>query len=387
MRTDLTPESDPDENLTADLDWLADESEVNPGWLRIQAAEVYDILRAGLNSQHHYRRTLQVIVGFIAPVVADDVWKPWFDRIADMLETPLEGNPYEAAVCEATAKFREQVGVYGRLKQVRPAQVDALLQAHITLFRAVIYLHGFKLPQQLIDQAITVARQLNDHIERSKLFQTLALYYFHAEDASLAESYAKLALSEYEFIEHTVGSLDAALTMAAICRGSLRYSRAEYFIQRVIDMHLPLQRDKRLATLFYEYAANCYLNDKFDTALSYYQRALEIYEEFDARYQITMTHHALALVYIHLREYEKAKALVLDARQQWEVLGNQYEWVNSFFVEADLELKRGERSLGVKKLRYAIDMAYTTLEDTPARENLVNSIRDHIERHMMVAVH
>ncbi len=379
MRTDLTPASDPDENLTADLDWLADESEVNPGWLRTQAAEVYDILRAGLNSHHHYRRTLQVIVGFIAPVVADDGWKSWFDRIADMLATPLEGNPYEAAVCEATAKFREQVGIYGRLKQVRSDNVDALLQAHITLFRAVIYLHGFKLPQQLIDQAITVAQFLDDHIERSKLFQTLALYYSHAEDASLAESYAKLALSEYEFIEHTVGSLDAALTMAAICRGSLRYSRAEYFIKRVIDMHLPLQRDKRLATLFYEYAANCYLNDKFDIALNYYQRALAIYEEFDARYQITMTHQAMSLVYIHLGEYAIAEALVLDAREQWEVLGNQYEWVNSFFVEADLELKRGNQILGWRLLRHTVDLANTVLEDSPSRDTLLRLIREYQE--------
>ncbi|MCC6803608.1 MAG: tetratricopeptide repeat protein [Anaerolineae bacterium] len=389
MFTDDPSGSDPNYSLTDDLVWIADAVDVNPAWLRSHSQDVYASLRAGLESKPHYTSAIECVVELIALVVTDDAWKEWFDPIADMMAAhPIDDNNlFEKYFREVVADFRGLVGVYGRLNRVRPAQVDALLQAYIRLFKALIYKHGLELPKPLIDQSLHTASTLDDHIERSRLNHTLALYFLHYGDFPSAEAYARLALNEYEFIEDPGGALDAALSMAVICRNGLRFARAEYFVQRVIDLHPPTHCDKRLATLCYEYAANCYVRDEFAQALDYYQQALGMFEALETPFEVAMCHHALSLVYIQLGNFAEAERLILLARQQWEALGNLYDWVSSFFVEADLELKRGERSLGVKKLRYAIDMAYTTLEDTPARENLVNSIRDHIERHMMVAVH
>lgn len=387
MFTDDRSESDPSNSLADDLVWIADAADVNPDWLRSHSQEVYASLRAGLKSKPHYTLAIKCIVEMIALVVTDDGWKAWFDPIADIMAAhPIDDNNlFERHFRAVVADFRDLVGVYGRLGKVRPAQVDALLQAYIKLFKALVYKHGLELPKSLIDQSLHTAHVLDDHIERSKLNHTLALYFLHYGDFPSAEAYARLALNEYEFIEDPTGALDAALSMAVICRNGLRFARAEYFVQRVIDQHPPTHCDKRLATLCYEYAANCYVRDEFALALDYYQRALTMFQTLETPFEVAMCHHALSLVYIHVGDFAEAERLIMLARQQWETLGNLYDWVSSYFVEADLELQRGERSLGIKKLRYAIDMAYTTLEETPARENLIASIRDHIERQLMVA--
>ena len=389
MFGDISHESDPNQSLTDDLNWLADAVDGNHTWLQSYPKKVYAILRAGMGSEYHYKRTVEIVVEFIALVVTDDAWKTWFEPIVDLVATyPIhDGNLFETGLREVITDFRDLVGVYERLNSVRPVQVDELLQAYIKLFRVLTYKHAFKLPETLIDQSLQVAQELGDHMENAKLHQTLALYFVHYGDFDMAEPYAKLALNEYEFIEDFTGAVDAALTMAVICRDSLRFARAEYFIKRVIEMRPPTQHDKRFATLCYEFAVSCYLRGKYDLALSYYQRALTIFEDLGAPYQITMTWQALAQVYIRFRDFPKAAGLLLDARKQWEQLGNQYEWVNTFFVEADLELQRGDRSLGLKMLRHSVDVAYTTLEESPAREGLLSMIRDHIDVNSEVVAH
>jgi hypothetical protein len=47
-------------------------------------------------------------------------------------------------------------------------------------------------------------------------------------------------------------------------------------------------------------------------------------------------------------------------------------------VEADLELKRGNRLLGIQIMRGAIDKAYTLLKDTYVRDLLIEDIQEHI---------
>lgn len=382
MLSDISPESDPNESLTYDLIWLADTSTDDTDWLRRNSDKVYTYIRAGMSSEYHYTRSVEAVVSFIALIVTNESWNGWFDPIAEIIETITPGNEslFEAGLRAVLAEFRPLAGTYGKLDSARPALIDALLQAYINLFRVVIFRHGFKLHPTLIEQATAVANRLGDHMETAKLNQTLALYYAHYGDADTAEPYAKLAFNKYEFVGDFDGALDTALTMATIYRGRQRLNRADYYIRRAVFNVPPDKRDKRIATLFYEYAAICYRNDRFELALSYYERALAIFEEYEAAYQITMTHQAMSQVYLYLGKFEQAEVLLLNARSQWEALGNRYEWVNTFFIEADLELKRGNRSLGLRMLRQTIDRAYTVLEDIPARETLLTLIRDHIDR-------
>lgn len=381
-------ESDPIRSLMDDLIWIADVTDFNPEWLQSHPERVYASIRAGLESQQHYAPTIRGIIELIVLVVTDDSWKVWFDPIAELIVAHLNdtNNLFEISFREAIGEFRGLVGFYGRLDKVRPVQVDALLQAYIRLIKAMIYRHGLELPETLINQSVRTAQTLDDHIESSRLYQTLALYFVHYGDQETAEAYAKLASSEYEFIEDSTGVLEAGLTMTALYRRSLRFRRAEYFVNRIIDMHTPAQPDLRYATLCYEFAATCYAHDQFELAFNYYQHALAIFETLDAPYHIAMTWQALSQVYTQYGDFPKAESLIRDTRKRWELLGNQYEWVNTFFGEAYLELKRGNRNLGLKQLRETIDLAYKTLDNTPAREALIVSLQEHVERYSAVVV-
>lgn len=380
-------EDDPDEALTYTLVWYGETSIDNPAWLKDNAAAVYATIHTGLNSEYHYPAAVDAILSFVALLVADSAWKDWFEPIAKLVEAhPVQpGNPFQIGIREVIGEFRHLDGIYGNLAGENAIRVELLLKAYVKLFTAMAFKHGCLVPPVIHEQALRVADRLGDHIETSNLRQTLALYYTHYGDAEVAESYAKLAFNDSEFIEDSLTALNAGLTMATIYRDRQNLKRAEYFIARAIRHIQPGQRDKVIANVYYEYAAICYRLGKLDDAMLYYEHALSIYEEQKLDHHITMTRQAMAMVHIYQGDFAKAEAMLYEARSGWEILGNDYEWVNTFFVEADIEIQRGSTHRGVRMLRQTIDKAYTRLPDTPARETLIGLIQAHIEKYAELA--
>jgi tetratricopeptide (TPR) repeat protein len=231
----------------------------------------------------------------------------------------------------------------------------------------------------LLDQALDVGKRLGDHVEQDKLFQAIAIYASHSGDFKTAEHYAKLAYIDAERIEDPERIVDAACTLAIVYRFDLRFSNADYYIRRAISKETSKIPNIRFATLFYENGTYYYRRDKFEQSLREYQHALDIFEEHGVVYQIAMTQQAMAQSHIFLKNFAKAESLLQAARSTWETLDNRYEWVNSTFVEGDLELQRGNHAEGIKLLRRAIDQANSVLPDTPARDLLIDQIKEHIE--------
>ena len=234
---------------------------------------------------------------------------------------------------------------------------------------------------RLFDQALDLANRLHDHVEKDKLYQAIALHAARNGEFDIAERYALLAYNDAEFIEDAERIVDAACTLAIVYRFDMRFEKANYYIRRAMLKGAAQTPNIRFATLYYENGTICYRHDRFEQSLSYYAQALAIFEEQQAVYQIAMTQQAMAQPYIYLKNFAEAERLIYQARSAWEKLGNQYDWVSSFFIEADLELKRGNRLAGIRLMRSAIDKAYSVLAPTPVRELLIQQIKEHIEKH------
>ena len=382
MPSDRFYESDPDEKLSRDLINIRELAEAHSPLLWSQSSQVQEAIERGLASDYHYDRAAEAIFSMIGFATSELTTQSWFEPIVDLVgQHPVsEGKVFEVGFSEVTHTFRDFVGVYAALNTVRITVVDDLLQAYIRLIKLLAYKPTLKVSDALFDQALSVGRRLDDHIESAKLQQTLALYYAHHNDFDAAESCALLAFTDSEYIDDPGGIADAACTLAIVYRSGHRFKRAEYYIKRAIDKVPSGKLDKRYATLFYEYAINWYRKDKFELALSYYRQALSIYEEYEAVYQIAMTKQAMAQSYLYLGEFGQAEDCLSFARSAWDKLGNRYEYVNTFFVEADLELKRGNRGLALRMLHQTIDKA-NELADPPARQGLIDLIQEHIEKY------
>ncbi len=387
MNHESNSENRSDERLHRDLLGIREMALYDPGDLRAHPAEAYAVLEAGLSSEAHYYPTTETIFGVIALVTQDELWRAWFDPVADLVERhPIAtGNQYQAGFREVVADFRPLVGVYGRLDEVRPYVISDLLAAYLKLFKVLIFRHGMSIQHQLIEQADKVSRKLDDHIERDKLYQTLALYYTHYGDTQSAKQYGQLAMNDSIHIDDRPGTLDSTMTLAIIHRGAYEFKRAGYYLNQAMDMAEGQKADKLLATLFYEYAVHCYRGDRFELALSYYARALSIFEEYEAQHQITMTLHGIVMTYIYMHDFDRVETLLLYVRRTWERLGNQYDYVNTFFVEAEFEIERGSRSLGLRLLDETEALAKRTLDNTPARERIIELIHNYRDEQMASA--
>jgi tetratricopeptide (TPR) repeat protein len=375
-------ESDPDEYLTRDLLELRELVEDDPHLLRSEQQRIREIIQRGLSSDYHYFSAVGTIFYMLSPAIGDPESKPWFEPILDVIEQhpTAEGNLFEAGFQEMMHDFRALTGVCVDLSSTRPIIVDALLQVYIKLIRLLIFKPDLTVPPNLFDQVLAIAQRLGDHVEKDRLYQTLALYYSHNGEFEMAERYALMAYNDAEYIDDPERIVDAACTLAIVYRVGVRMSKGDFYIRRAMSKGVSSEATLRFGTLFYENGAACYRRDRFDQSRSYYLQALAIFEECGAAYQIAMTKQALAMTAIYQGNFSEAETLLQVARSAWEQLGTDYEWVNSFFVEGDLELKRGNRTLAIQTMRKAIDMAYSRLAETPMREFLIQRIREHIER-------
>ena len=216
----------------------------------------------------------------------------------------------------------------------------------------------------------------------AKLYQTLALYYAHYGDPDQADRYGRRAFNDYELLNDSWGIAAAACTLAIIYRmgPEKNLKKAEYYIQRAYRMAKQHNYTKEFANILYEEGVSYYRSDGFGAALNFFQDALAIYEAHDAPYHIAMTHHSIALVFIHTGKFDEAEAALRRVRQAWAEQGNHYELVNVHYAEGDLELKRGNRGLARRILEDTLDQAWK-LPNTPAREALIASINQHIAEH------
>lgn len=368
------------ESLHRDLLGIAEAAQDNPDDLRANAAQVYRQLAAGLASPEHYYRATETIFNLIARVVTAADWQDWFEPVAELVaQLPVApDNLYGLGFREVIADFRPLIGVYGDLANARSIRVADLLAAYTKLFKVLIFRHGVPIQPALLDQADKVSQRLGDHIETDKLYQTLALYFTHYGDADTAKQYARLAFTDANYIQDESSTIDAATTLAIIYRGAQDFKHADYYVEQAMRQAGARKPDKLLATLFYEYAVRCYRADRYELALSFYTRALSIFEEYEALYQITMAKHAIVQTYIYMHAFDKVEPLLSEVRSSWRRLGNQYDYVNTYFVEAEFEIERGNRGLGRQLLLETERLAYRTLEDTPARTRLIDLLHEHM---------
>ncbi len=369
------------EDLTRDLKEISEQSQDDPPWLLTHAAHVYDTIETGLDIERLYYMTVSVILDLIARVMTDIAWIPWFEPLGAVVEhhAVAPQNPFQVGFQEVMREIRPFVGRYGELERLRAIVVDDLLQVYIRLFKVLVFHAPPIIQEQLLEQARNVSRKLDDRLETAKLNQTLALLYAHYGDMITAERYGKQAFNDYEYLDNEGGIADAACTLAVIYRRKERAKTSHFYIDRALSRINTDKPDLRIATLFYEKGAHFALDGSLDKALAYYQRALVIFEEFEAQYQIAMIQQGLAQVYVYQNEFAQAEAMIRTARLAWERLGNTYEWINNHFTEAELELQRGSFGLALRLLERTVEMANSLLEDTPARQRLIERLEQFIQ--------
>ncbi len=373
MNFDQHLEFDPDESLTADLRQVSEFTVYNLDWLRSSAAEVCAALRRGLASPYHYRRAAETALDLLALAMPEPRWKSWYMPIAEVVEqhSLVDGNPFESGFRTVIGDF---VPLLGELESPSPLVKEDLLKAYTKLIKTSFYRQEIHIPSELLEQAQAVAKRLGDHLETSRLLYSLSVFYYHNGDFQLAEFFAKRAFAISQNVDDEAGTADAACSLAVIFRSTREYGKALFYIDKALQYEPAAKNQMRYATLYYETGVIRYRQDRYQEAILNFEKALAIFEEYEAAYQIAMTRQSMALNYLYMGVLDEAGVDLVAARDGWEQLGILFEWVNSFFVEADLEFRRKNYQECYRLLSKTVDKAYSLLEDTPARDDLLQLI-------------
>ncbi len=355
--------------------WLADHTDFARRVL-IQAQPVLPL----------YTLTAKALLEVLVVVMQDDVHATWFREVAHAgTAVPLPAdNLFQHFFRSALLGLSELVGAQATITTAAPAEVQKLLEAYIQLVGACTYNPNLLIPDALsteINQTATVAREQGMNDLFAKLSRQLAHYYIQQGETIYAVHFARQALSEYGWAEDSAGIADAHSTLA------IAY-REESDLNKRSDAHLQLARQHaqpdhltgRDYNLLYEEGVRAYIADLYDLALSYLNDALAGFELLKAPHHIAMTNTMLAMTYVYMKRFADAEATIAVARKGWDALENEFELANLRFVDADLELHRGNLALGLNLLDEAQHMA-ENLQPSESCTQLIARIEQHRERY------
>ncbi len=371
-------------SLYEDLREIADLASV-PAWLADNRASVQRTLIQALPVLPLYEATVTAIMEVLVAVITDSTHAEWFRAVvAASLAVPyLATNLFQSSFRSALLRLSALAGTYGAVEAASPAELQALLEAYIQLIDVFNYNHNLHIPDRLFSemcQTGLIARKhgLNDLY--AKLNRHCAHYYLNQGEFVAAERHAKQALSEYGYVDNNSGSADASYALAITYREDPSLShQSDAYLQRAHSQEQPDHLTGRDYILFYEEGVRAYLDDLYGLALTYFDDALAGFEKLKAAHHVAMTHTMLAMTYIYMGRFADAEVKIAVARQGWEALENEFELVNLHFVDADLELQRGNLALGFALLDETQRMA-EKLPDSESRAQLIVRIEEHRDR-------
>ncbi len=370
--------------LYDDLVQIADLASV-PSWLAGNHAFVQSTLIEALPHQPLFDTLVTAIMEVLVVVMPDSTHAEWFRAVAvASLAIPYPANNlFRNFFRSALLRLSELVGEQGAVATAAPAELQNLLEAYIQLIEVFNYNHNVRIPDALLTQMCQkglIARNHGMNRLYAALNRQCSHYYLNQGDFRYAEHYAKLALSEYGYVEDDSGSADASYTLALTYREDPTLSQqGDQYLQRARLLAQSDHLTGRDYSLFYEEGVRAYVQDLFGLALSYLDDALAGFEKLNLPHHIAMTNTMLAMTYIYMGRFADAEAKIALALAGWEALENEFELVNLHFVAADLELQRGSRDVGLKLLMETQSMA-EKLPKNELRQQLITRIERHRDR-------
>lgn len=352
-------------------------------WVEDNLSKVAQTLEAVIQDSALYFPLVDVLMALLATALIYAVSEPWLKGLTDIvLDHPVDPlNPFQNALLGALRQFQPLAGVFGDRETLPASQTDALLQAYTTLTKTLVFGHGLLINEELLEQANKLANDKFHERIYSEYYQALSLYYAHRGDLFLGERMGQMAYNQYESNEDAPGSADAACTLAIIYRSKGDLKTAKFYLDRVLKRAQPQQlKSKLFATMIYEQGSTAFKAKLYEEALDYYRKALETFEEFEALYQIAMTHQAIAQCYCKLRWLDQIDPEIKAARTIWQQIDNRYEQATLQMLDGEVELLRGNKTLALNLLNRALKLA-RELADSPARDALILRMNEFINEH------
>ncbi len=382
MLTDGFSSMDQQPDSPLSLSWIKQNAD-DFIWIEDHIDQISQTVETAVQKLDQYFLMVDTLMALVATALIYETSEPWLKRVTDIgLKHPAEPlNPFQNAFQDALRQFQPLAGVFGKRDQQSHEQTDRLLQAYTLLLKTLDFNRGMLVNETLLEQANKLASDKPGERLYSEYHQALALYYAHRGEVFLGIRMGKIAFSQYENNEDAPGSADAACTLAILYRITDEQVTAKYYLDLALKRAKQEGvRNKKLATMIYEQGSIAFKNENFASALHYWREALEIFVEFDALYQIAMTHQAIALGYYEMYKLDETEPEIAAARDIWGKIGNRYELAALQMIEGQVELRRENRTLALRQMNRALELA-RQLPESPARDAMIDKMNAFINTH------
>ncbi len=198
-----------------------------------------------------------------------------------------------------------------------------------------------------IQQAISLARLLNDEPELAKSMQTLAsLEYGRGDYISARDNYAE-ALSIYTRENDTkkIADISAALAGIYFAQGNLP-SASDLYLKalRIYEE----QRDRAgMVNVFSSLASVYARQNNFSKSIEYNLKAVSVYEQSSDKFQTLMGYENIGNLYLRQHEPERARLYFIKALSIYREIKNKTGIASTLFQLGNIEQLAGEHDRAI----------------------------------------
>jgi tetratricopeptide (TPR) repeat protein len=321
-------------------------------WLQVHIIEVYDGIRNALYKPYLLNLGVDTLVNICPFLLTTYDIKPWlmilFHAMTEMMTVHDnerlmhiwwrmgEGQLVAGNTRMASSAFTSA------LKRARESEaLRLMMDAYINSFRVQALRCDGKFDTNMIDEAVSLSRQLNEPELEARLYHAIAVAYRSRGEAKSAFGYGQMAFACWHKLGNAHEMADVAFTLAVICRSVGLIQPALRYLDLSKDLFLKVNDLRQYALIAYEEGSLCRQLGDFEGAVQWRKIALAEFSRLEPPhcqpYYSALANHALGNAYVELKQYEEGRASLRNALSLWEELDNKYEqasvWLTLGYME------------------------------------------------------
>ncbi|MCB9450512.1 MAG: tetratricopeptide repeat protein [Anaerolineaceae bacterium] len=287
------------------------------------------------------------------------------EREDEEIETQLMSYVAEGRMAQGNLETAYIAYTYVIEQAHAKANMSLELEGHTGLIwlQAIHQNKTSSLNNDLIENALNLARLLGNSETTARLYHALAAVYIQYRYSDKALEYGQMAYAYWLNRNERIGQAKVAYSLASAYRMIDRLELADSFLAIAMDVFSKTNYQRQYILTVYERGVLFWKRGLFEEAEQWLNEALVEAQKLGVNFHIASVNQALGQVYIDLDRLQDARERLKAAQVSWKDINNIYQQASVCCILACLENKAGDPDAAGECIALARSLCSQIIED------------------------
>ena len=175
----------------------------------------------------------------------------------------------------------------------------------------------FEQAEQYYQQALQIKIEYNDRYNQASTYHQLGIVAQEQRSSSRPSSTTSRPCSSRSSSTTATPRPAPTISLGSVAQEQRKFEQAQQYYQQALQLYIEYNDRYEQARTYHQLGIVAQEQRKFEQAEQYYQQALQISIEYDDRYEQASTYHQLGRVAEEQRQWDKAREYFLRALETY----------------------------------------------------------------------